>query len=204
MYLLFFTKTGYDLRHYDVGRLAEQLRSLGFFSLLAGMALVFLQVWFPVIPFVLVAGANVLVFGFGKGFAINYGMACLAALAAFVFARYVAYDRVEDRLSKYASFRVFSRRLERNAFFYTLLARLVPAIPSFVVNFGAGLSRVRLRPFVLATMIGKLPTVWLETMVGHDLLHWKAYKGRLTLLMALLAFLVGIGGFVKKIWLPDD
>ena len=45
----------------------------------------------------------------------------------------------------------------RDAFSYLLVLRLAPFIPFFVVNIAPALFNVRLRTFVLATVIGILP-----------------------------------------------
>lgn len=200
VYFLFFTKSGHKLRHCDAEQLADFFRSFGIYSVAAGMFAIFLQTWFPFVPFVLIAGANAYVFGLTGGFLINYSMACVSAFAAFMFARYLAYDYVDAKLARYPSVRSFNAKLESNGFLYTLMARLMPVIPSSLVNFGAGVSKMHIRPFMLGTIIGKLPVVVLETLIGHDLLHFREHKGRLFVMVALFLVLILAGNGLKRIW----
>lgn len=199
-WLVLFTEPGRGLRHGDVEQLADMLHSFGIFAVIAGMLAIFFQTWFPFVPFVLVAGANAYVFGLYGGFAINYAMSCVSSAAAFFIARYAARDYAEARLAKYEVVRSFNRKLERHGFFYTLVGRLMPILPSTLINVGAGLSGIGFRPFFAATLLGKLPIVLLETLIGHDLFRFGEHKGRLLFALLLLVLLLGLSRVVKRRW----
>jgi uncharacterized membrane protein YdjX (TVP38/TMEM64 family) len=195
---ILFTDTGKHLTRMNVQELSDYLRSFGAFSVILGMAIVYVQVMVPFIPFVLVAGANVLVFGLGWGIAINYLMAVLGAITAFAFARSAGRAKAEKTLSRYNAIRVFNKRMEENGFFYVLLGRLIPVIPSTAVSLGAGVVKIKVRDYILATVIGKLPIVLLESFIGHDLLHFSQYKGRLAILCAVFVMLLALGTLFKN------
>jgi hypothetical protein len=44
----------------------------------------------------------------------------------------------------------------------------------------------------------------LDSLIGHDLLHFHHNKGRLFLLLAVLIVLILIGNAVRKKWLGGD
>lgn len=198
VFFLFFTETGDILLHSNVNQISAYMGSYGTLSVFFGMLAVFGQTLFPYLPFVVVAGANVLMFGLFWGFAINYSMSILGALASFLFARYLARDWVDLRLQKYPQLSIFKQNIEKNGFFYILIGRFIPVLPSTIINWGSGLSRLSWGPFIMATMIGKLPMVFLESLIGHDLLHFKENKGRLLLLIVIFLLLVGLGSWMKK------
>lgn len=193
-----FSSGGKKLTHMNVEELSDYLRSFGAFSVILGMAIVYVQVILPFAPFVLVAGANVLVFGLFWGFVINYVMAVLGAITAFMFARYFGHERVEQRLSRYSTVKTFNKRMEEHGLFYVLLGRFIPVIPSTAVSLGAGVSKTRIRDYVLGTVLGKFPIIMLESFIGHDLLHFREYKGRLLLLCAVFILLLLIGAAFKN------
>ncbi|MDF2927340.1 MAG: hypothetical protein K0R57_6254 [Paenibacillaceae bacterium] len=198
VFFIFFTDSGKELTHMNVEEMSEYLRSFGAYSIILGMAAVFVQVIVPFIPFVLVAGANVLVFGLFWGLVINYTMAVLGSFAAFMFARYFGHDRVESGLAKYATVRIFNKRMEEQGLFYVLIGRFIPVIPSTAVSLGAGVTKVRIRDFILGTVIGKLPVILLESFIGHDLIHFHQYKGRLALLGLIFVTLLLLGAVFKN------
>jgi uncharacterized membrane protein YdjX (TVP38/TMEM64 family) len=199
IYFFFFNPVGIKLTHSNMRQLSEHLRALGWTGRCIGMALIFVQTFFPFIPFVLVAGTNVAIFGIKWGFIVNYVMSCLGAIASFYFARYYGHAWVEKKLQKFPLVTQFGLRMEKQGFFYVLIGRLIPILPSSAVNFAAGLTRVRFNQFLWGTLIGKLPIVFLESMIAHDLFHFQKYKGRLLLLLAVFVVLIVIGNGVKKV-----
>ncbi|WP_229757390.1 TVP38/TMEM64 family protein [Paenibacillus marchantiophytorum] len=162
------------------------------------MSLVFFQTFFPFIPFVVVAGTNVAIFGIKVGFLVNYVMSCLGAIASFYFARYYGHAWVEKKLERFPLVKQFSLRMEKRGFLYVLLGRLIPILPSSAINYAAGLTRIKFTHFLAGTLLGKLPIVFLESMIAHDLFHFQKYKGRLLLLLGILVVLILIGNGVKK------
>lgn len=196
--VLFFTDAGKRLTHMNANELSDYLRSFGAFSVVLGMLVVFVQVMVPFAPFVLVAGANVLVFGLFWGTAINYVMAVLGSFTAFMFARYFGHDRVERRMAKYEAVKVFNKRMEKQGLFYVLLGRLIPVIPSTAISLGAGITKIRTRDYVLGTVIGKFPMILLESLIGHDLIHFQQNKGRLALLCIIFVTLLLLGAIFKN------
>jgi uncharacterized membrane protein YdjX (TVP38/TMEM64 family) len=57
----------------------------------------------------------------------------------------------------------------KDAFSYLLALRLMPVAPFFLVNIAAGLARVRLSTFVLATLIGSAPSAFIYAGLGSGL-----------------------------------
>jgi len=57
----------------------------------------------------------------------------------------------------------------RDAFAYLLALRLMPVAPFFMVNIAAGLARVRLSSFLLATLIGSAPSAFILATLGSGL-----------------------------------
>jgi len=57
----------------------------------------------------------------------------------------------------------------RDAFSYLLALRLMPVAPFFIVNIAAGLARVRLPTFLLATLIGSAPSAFIFASLGAGL-----------------------------------
>lgn len=201
VYLIVYAKTGMHLkalRHMNNEELSDYLRSFGSFAVVIGSCAILLQTWVPFAPFVLLAGANVLVFGLKWGFVINYSMSCLGATAAFLFARYVAHDWIAGKLAKYPAAAQLNERLEKNGFFYVLIGRILFFVPSTAINLGAAISRMRFHHYLFGTLLGKLPIVLLESLIGHDVLHFRKYGGRLAVLLVLFLLLVLVGTLVKK------
>ena len=77
------------------------------------------------------------------------------------------------------------------AFILILSLRLLPFVPSGLVNIGAAFGQVSLATFGTATLIGKVPALLFEAYTVNHYLKW---EGEEKLLLTLLG-LVLIGGY---------
>jgi uncharacterized membrane protein YdjX (TVP38/TMEM64 family) len=108
-------------------------------------------------------------FVFGAGLAtmfINVG-ATTGATLAFLTARYVLRDTVEQKFGRWLG--PFQEGFAKNAFSYLLTLRLIPLFPFFVVNLVSGLTRVSVGTYVTATAIGIIPGSFVYAYAGRQL-----------------------------------
>jgi uncharacterized membrane protein YdjX (TVP38/TMEM64 family) len=63
----------------------------------------------------------------------------------------------------------FDEKAAENGFKLVLFVRLVPLFQYDAVNFGAGLSKIRLRDFALASFIGMAPGGFINALLGSSL-----------------------------------
>lgn len=116
----------------------------------------------------LTAGAG-LVYGTLVGVLIVSPASVIGATGSFLIARYFARDWVERKLRAYPRFAAIDRAVEKQGFKVVLLVRLQPILPFVWLNYGLGLTRVRLRDYVIASWIGMLPATVLYVYLGSAL-----------------------------------
>ena len=105
------------------------------------------------------------IFGLGKGVLYVMTGATLGSSVAFLLARYVAREAVEQRIAGNAKFAAVDRAVGREGWKIVVLLRLSPVFPYNLLNYGLGLTKVRFRDYVLAS-IGMLPGSFLYTYSG--------------------------------------
>ncbi|WP_022850445.1 TVP38/TMEM64 family protein [Limisalsivibrio acetivorans] len=106
-------------------------------------------------------------FGMPQGWLFSVAGATIGALAAFLISRYLLGNWVQ---------RTWPHRLERfnedfrqNGAMYLLTMRLIPAFPFFLINFFAGLTRVRVSTYIWTTAIGIAPGGFVYAFAGRQL-----------------------------------
>ncbi len=182
----------------DVSMLANYLQGLGWYGVFISFMLIMVQTYFPFIPFVVLAGANTIVFGYWHGFLLSYLFAVLGAIISFYFNRYFFREWAEKRITKYQGVEVWEQKISEKGFIYILLARLIPILPSGVVNLLAALTKISGISFMMATVIGKFPMVWLESTLGYDLINFHKEHKSLFFLSLLFLILIYIGKKLHK------
>lgn len=112
----------------------------------------------------LAAGA---LFGAAAGTAWAVTGATIGATLAFLLTRYLFHDAVQRRFGP--RLERINRELEKAGLNYLLFLRLVPLFPFFLINLGAGLTRLPLRTFVLGTFVGIIPGGFVYVNAGASL-----------------------------------
>jgi|SRR5579859_6615922 len=148
----------------DPGSLQAQIQSLGLWAPLGFIALFALAtlLFLPGAMFGLAGGA---LFGPLWGSAWNLIGATLGATLAFLAARYVASDWVARRASR--RLKELIEGVEAEGWRFVAFVRLVPLFPFNLLNYALGLTRIRLGPYVLASLLAMVPGTVAYTWLGY-------------------------------------
>ncbi len=90
----------------------------------------------------------------------------IGATAAFVVGRYLARDWVAGKVKGNKNFSAIDEAVGREGWKIVGLTRLSPIFPFNLLNYAYGLTRVRLRDYVLASWIGMLPGTVMYVYIG--------------------------------------
>ncbi|MCI5073384.1 dihydrolipoyl dehydrogenase [bacterium] len=112
----------------------------------------------------LLAGA---LFGFVVGTVLVSFASTLGASLAFIVARFVLRDSIENKFSK--QFKKINDGVKKQGAFYLFSLRLVPIIPFFVINAVMGLSKMKLWTFYWVSQVGMLAGTMVYVNAGKQL-----------------------------------
>lgn len=165
------------------------LAFIGVFALASVLAL-------PASIFVLASG---LIFGWQLGGTWAMAGGLLGATASFAAGRFIG-EGLLDRFGRIG--RVVARQVDHAGFKSLLVLRLVPGIPFAALNYGAGVAGVRLGDFVLATIVGMAPSVYVFAYCADALFNGSMSEEgalvRLLVVGALMLAIVLIPGVLKR------
>ncbi len=179
--------------HLSAARVRDAVDATG---LLAPVAFVVLSSLLTVamFPGPLLSAASGLLFGTALGTPLSIAAATLGASLAFSVSRRFGAGAV-DALSG-RRVRVVQDFVAQRGFLSVLYARVLPGLPYNVVNYAAGLTRVRLLTFAAATALGCAPRAFAYTALGGNL-------SNLSSPAAIVAYAVlvamGVGGAVVAV-----
>ncbi|HEX9970999.1 MAG TPA: TVP38/TMEM64 family protein [bacterium] len=145
-----------------------------------------------VIPVGVMSFAGGLAFGKWLGTIYILIGATLGASLSFVIARYFGRKFIESFswLHK-GKIKSFDDGIEKNGFRMMLFFRLMPLFQYDAVNFGAGLSKIKFRDYVLATFIGMTPGGFINAMLGSSLEN-----------IISVQFFAALGVFILLLFVP--
>ena len=190
---------------FDAAALEQWVQQAGFvgpllFMLIYAIATVF---FLPGSVLTLVGGA---LFGPVMGTFYNLTGASLGALLAFLVARYLASDWVEQKTG--GKLKQLKQGVEDEGWRFVAFVRLVPLFPFNLLNYALGLTRIRLSHYLVATYLCMLPGAFAytylgyagrEAVVGDKTLFQLIQVGTLALaLLAAVAFLPRLIGRIRR------
>lgn len=134
----------------------------------------------------LIGGA---VFGVVWGTVYNMIAANFGASLAFFVARYLGRDFIKGFL-KSGKLADFDKGIQSSGFKTIFRLRLIPIVPFNGLNFGAGLSSVKYRDYLLGSFLGMLPGTFIYTYFADALLQGVQGANQKALLNLLAASLL--------------
>lgn len=168
------------------------VKQWGWVSIFIDLLIIILLALFPVVPFILMAGVNTLLYGWIGGILLSLVGSLLGASLGFWLARTLGQTWAQPKVAKLGK---WGTLIEGNSFSIVLLSRIIPILPSAAVNYAAGLSLMTYPTFLLASTLGKIPMIIWESWVGHDFWWLSHHSGRRLLLsLAVGALLFGSVG----------
>lgn len=117
-----------------------------------------------IVPWPILAGVTGALFGTAAGTLLALAGVLIASSLQFGMARHAAGEslrrRVQHRIPR------IDALLARNGFLAVFYSRIIPGVVWGLVNYAAGLARVRLRELLLATVAGGTPKVFAYVALG--------------------------------------
>lgn len=109
-------------------------------------------------------------FGMVEGALSAVAGAGFGATAMFWVARSAWGETLRERSEKAGGLASrLAASASKDAFAYILMLRLIPGVPIWIVNVTAGLVRMRTAPYIVATVLGFLPSTFAYAAVGSGL-----------------------------------
>jgi uncharacterized membrane protein YdjX (TVP38/TMEM64 family) len=168
---------------------AEELRDAGdglgvLAAVLYVPAVALLNSLFVFLPALVATGG--LLFGTALGTPLALAGVTLAACTQLAVGRRLAGRGLSSVLPKRV--RRIDELLERRGFWAVLYVRIAPLVPFVIVNYSAGLTRLRMGAMAAGTAIGAAPRVWAWVALGGSIDDLGSPEAK-----AAVAMLVGMG-----------
>jgi uncharacterized membrane protein YdjX (TVP38/TMEM64 family) len=165
-----FRFTALDASQFTPTNIKQFILSFGALAPIIFVVLYAARAVILVIPVGVMSLAGGLAFGKWWGTLLILLGATLGSCLSFLTARYFGRGFIESLgwLHK-GRVKQFDEKAAENGFKLILFIRLVPLFQYDAVNFGAGLSKIRLRDFALASLIGMIPGGFINAVLGSSL-----------------------------------
>ncbi|MGC9349896.1 MAG: TVP38/TMEM64 family protein [Anaerolineae bacterium] len=183
----------------DTGSLQTFIRSTGPWAPLTYTLIYAASSPFPGIAPLLSPLAGIL-FGLAWGLPLVVGAATLSSLIPFAIARKLGREWVASKVEGLKFEEIYERSRGQIGFVFVLLLRLVPVLPWELQNYVAGVTKVRIPSFLLATALGILPGSTAFVLMGESVAQGRPWKSVIAIVLdaAVILFASVIAIVVRR------
>ena len=186
------------LSHGDILETAEYIESFGTWAIFFSFWLTLFvnALGFP--PAIIFSTANTLIFGIVPGIVLSCVAETVGVTISFLLLRFLFRETAEKIISKNKTLSNIDKYSGKNGFTVMLIARMVPYIPSVLLNAIGALSALSLRDYVISSFIGKFPSTGIEAIIGHDAITREEDPTRLIIVIIFAVLLIGGAWWYQK------
>lgn len=164
------------------------LRSFGVWAIVMSMVIDIVINIVGFLPSIFISTANGVVFGIGVGTVVSWLAETIGVVISFFFMRTLFRHKAQQLIEKS---KMLSKLDEYSTLKAMVIARAVPYSPNGLVTALGALSHISYRDYIIGCLIGKLPSVAVEVVVGHDVVMMQDNSMRLTILVIAIAIIYG-------------
>ena len=152
----------------DIVETAEYIKSYGSLAVVFSFLLTLFvnAIGFP--PAIIFSTANTLIFGIVPGIVLSVVAETVGVTISFVLLRFFFRDTAKKVIAKSKRLSSIDKYSSKKGFTVMLIARMVPYLPSGLLNAAGALSAMSLADYFLASLVGKFPSTGIEAIIGHD------------------------------------
>jgi uncharacterized membrane protein YdjX (TVP38/TMEM64 family) len=173
----------------NVQGLALYLRSFGSWAIIISFLLDVIINAGSVFPSIFLSTANGLIFGLPLGITISWLAETTGVVLSFLLMRFFFRDSAEALIKKAHRLEDIDKASEKDGVYWMTFARALPYFPSGILTAIGALSRMSVKDYIIANLIGKFPSTALEVLIGHDVVQLRTHMFRLTILVILVAII---------------
>ena len=134
-----------------------------------------------------------LAWGIWLGLLFSLIGALIGSIITYYLAKWLGRDAVhfffgEEKVNEYVE-----KLNKKRAFFVVFLIFLIPGVPKDLCNYAAGISSMRLKPFLIASMIGRTPGMLGSILIGKQI-GTASYTA--AIVIAVIAVILAVLGVV--------
>lgn len=195
-YYSYFSKgIVYSISSSDDESVVQFVESFGFLSYIVFILLVISEVVLAPIPALALYVAGGALFGTFLGSILTLIGNLIGALLAFWIARKLGRKFVEERIDPVAR-KKFDDFSEKYGAFSLFLLRINPLTTSDLFSYLSGLSKMKIKPFILGTALGLAPMIFVQSYFGETFVKTHPVLYAILIWASMIYLLV----FVFLIW----
>jgi uncharacterized membrane protein YdjX (TVP38/TMEM64 family) len=189
-----------DIKKLNLKVIEDYIKSYGSWSIAAFLVISVIRplaVFIPITFITLISGS---LYGPVYGFLLAMVSIIISSNVAFLISRYLGKSFFEKLIKKRVD--KINLRIEKSGFKIIFLMRISGVFPLDMLSYAAGLTKVKYRDFMLATILGSMAETFSVANMGHNIKN--PLSPGFIFSVVLVIIIVGIPLLYNKIKAPEN
>lgn len=188
-----FNRFNINRKHINVKRIKCYIESYGSLSILVLIIIYAIKPFAMIFPTWALAVATGAIYGSFLGYAISLIGCFVSATVGYYVAKFLGRDFVVKFIGD--KFNNIDKTLEKNGFKILLLMRLPVIFPYDALSLACGLTSIKYRDFILASVIGVMPEMFAYNFFGNSM--GKSSYSQMYIPIAIIILLILLSMYIK-------
>lgn len=149
-------------------------------------------------PAIIFSTANTIIFGVIPGIVLSCVAETVGVTISFILLRFFFRESAEKIIRTSKTLTNIDKYSGEKGFIFMLIARMVPYIPSILLNAVGALSALSLKSYIIASFIGKFPSTGIEAIIGHDAILREEDPTRIIVTVVFAILLIVLAWLYQK------
>lgn len=187
----FFPEVWHILTSGGMQETIDYINSFGVWAIVISFLLDILVNALGFLPSIFLSTANGVLFGVVVGVIVSWLAETVGVILSFMLMRSVLRTSAESLIAKSKYLKKIDEFSGRNGFQMMLVMRTLPYFPSGIITALGAVSKISLRDYMLANLIGKFPSTALEVVIGYDIVTQQKNAVHFTVIIVLAVLIYG-------------
>lgn len=141
------------------------------YGILFGCFIIILESIIPALPLGVFVALNMMAFGNTVGFILSWISTIIGCLLSYCFFYKYVGEKLEKKVESKPKIKKVMKAIKKISFSNLVILIILPFTPAFLINIACGLTRVKLKKFLCAIMIGKVGIIFFWGYISKSLLE---------------------------------
>ena len=151
-----------------------------------------LQIIICIIPGQALQFAAGYIYGFWIGLILSIIGAILGSIVVYYIARFLGKDAVHIFFGEKKVTEVIDHMNSRKGLVITFIIFLIPGIPKDICSYAAGISDIKLKPYLIISLIARIPGMAGSLLIGHQIGAGGYTSAIIIASIAVILFVIGM------------
>ncbi len=151
-----------------------------------------LQIVICIIPGQWLQFAAGYMYGFWLGYIFSFVGAALGSVLTYYIAKILGHDAMHLIFGEEKIKKILNKLNSKKAIVLVFLIFLIPGVPKDLCNYAAGLSDMKLKPFLIVSLIGRTPGMMGSLLIGRQIGTGGYTSAVVIAIVAVILFALGV------------